>query len=662
MAKTTTADIMVWTWAGWEPLQFYRRLGGFHEAQEGNALWADDWGRQLRSPQTAKALADAGINWVTTHFYKGFGLEAEATEMAETADMVRVFHRHGVKVFAYVQYGTIMPETLPAETDAQFPGRMDWNGQHDGHPYEYGDQYWRRKPCANQPGFREYLLRVADAAITTGVDGIWIDNLNADGCHCPDCQTAFRAYLRRTVADPWADLGLRAADLERVTIPRAERPRDPLFQRWIRWRCTEVHESLELLCRHARQRRPGIVMAANIGIGNHQRHILDNANWFAMLSLLDWTYAENGLFPAWRDGRIVTQHYPMGIAAAAGTKVVPGSGVGRGSRLHARTAIPDARQLQRCFAESAMLGGHAYGGPWGLRGENGGEAPVLLRDAAYRATNRRLATWYGTHRELFAASADAASVGLWVGLESMLGDEPAYRRASDAMAQLLLQNQIPFRYVLSDGFDANADLAVVVLPQVLPLSDAQAASLRAFVARGGRILATGRTSLYDEWMRQRRDYALADLFGVSFANVFEDAHHDAIVRNPQTGCVLLPGSWGLALADGTPACRVPGDRIVAELRGMLPADEPRVLSPLPHVGVSWRRLRGGGRLLSLLNYADAPVAGIAVTLAGLTQARERKLRAFSTAAPALPLRVVHPSAESAQLLLPPLDVEMFLVF
>jgi hypothetical protein len=29
---------MTWAWAGWEPAQFYRRLGGFHEQQEGNAL------------------------------------------------------------------------------------------------------------------------------------------------------------------------------------------------------------------------------------------------------------------------------------------------------------------------------------------------------------------------------------------------------------------------------------------------------------------------------------------------------------------------------------------------------------------------------------------------------------------------------------------------
>jgi hypothetical protein len=26
--------MMVWTWCGWEPLQYYRPLGGFHEQQE----------------------------------------------------------------------------------------------------------------------------------------------------------------------------------------------------------------------------------------------------------------------------------------------------------------------------------------------------------------------------------------------------------------------------------------------------------------------------------------------------------------------------------------------------------------------------------------------------------------------------------------------------
>ena len=50
----------IWTWAGWEPLQFYRRLGGFHEAQEGNAQWATEWSQRLHSEETVAALAETG--------------------------------------------------------------------------------------------------------------------------------------------------------------------------------------------------------------------------------------------------------------------------------------------------------------------------------------------------------------------------------------------------------------------------------------------------------------------------------------------------------------------------------------------------------------------------------------------------------------------------
>ena len=54
------AEPMVWTWAGWEPLQFYRRLGGFHEAHEGNAQWATEWSQRLHSEETVAALAETG--------------------------------------------------------------------------------------------------------------------------------------------------------------------------------------------------------------------------------------------------------------------------------------------------------------------------------------------------------------------------------------------------------------------------------------------------------------------------------------------------------------------------------------------------------------------------------------------------------------------------
>jgi hypothetical protein len=609
----TKDKMMAWTWAGWEPAQFYRRLGGFHEAQEGNALWADDWFRQLESEEKAKALAEAGINWVTTHFYKGFGLKAEAGEIAATARLIANYHRHAIKVFTYIQYGSVMPETIQSENESSRNwGRVDWNGQHDGHPYEYGDQYWRAKPCANQPGFREYLLSCVDKAVEIGADGIWIDNLQADGCHCPHCQDAFRAYVQANVKDPWQNLGLRPEQLASLTIPRAVRPRDPLFQLWVRCRAAEVRTSLELICARARSQKPDVVMAANIGIGSQQRHVLENANWHSMLELLDYTYAENGLFPAWTGDKIVSQHYTYSIATAVGTRIVPGAGVEATNRGLPRPALPGERALRRCLAESAMFGGHALGGPWGLRGENGGEDPILLRDAAWRQLNRRFTDFYRAKWNLFGAAVDASPVAVLYNFESLLADESAYHRAYEAMAQMLMQHQIPFRYVLSDRLAELDDVKVLVLPHVLPLSAEAETAIRAWVRRGGRILATGRCGLYDSWMRQRTDYALGDLVGAHFSNEFEDQHHDAIVRHPGTGCVLLPGPWGQLLGENQPACRIPADRVAREIRAMLPPGMPEVISPVPQVGCARQRMPDGTYLLSLLNYGDEPVGGLEI--------------------------------------------------
>ncbi len=656
----TPSALISWTWAGWEPAQFYRRLGGFHEAQEGNALWSDQWFGTLESEACARALAEAGVNWVTTHFYKGFGLEAEADEMAATARLITNYHRHGVKVFTYIQYGTVMPETIVGESDqARDWGRLDWNGQHDGHPFEYGDQYWRAKPCANRPGFRAHILRCVAKAIEMGADGIWIDNLQADGCHCPCCQEVFRAYVRAQVTDPWRDLGLRPEQLEGLKIPRAARPRDPLFQLWIRCRAAEVRTSLELICTRARALKPDVVMAANIGIGNHQKHVLENANWHAMLELLDFTYAENGLFPAWTGEKIVSQHYTLSLGNAAGIHVVPGSGVGAGSRGLPRPSLPGARALRRCHAESAMYGGHALGGPWGLRGENGGELPILLRDSGWRQQNRQLADFYRGKWDLFGAASDASPVALLYNFESLLADEPDYRRAYEAAAQALMRHQIPFRYLLSDRLAKLDEVRVLVLPQVLPLADETVAAIRAWVQRGGRVLATGRCGLYDRWMRQREDYALADLFGVHFSNSFEDAHHDAIVRNAASGCVLLPGRWGITLGDGQPACRIPEDRLVRAIRSLLPEDLPEVISPVPQVGCALGRLPDGARLLSLLNYGDEPVRGIEIRWrAGAATAKT--VSACDAAGASHTLTVMISDGGVASVYLPALDVELFL--
>jgi hypothetical protein len=81
--------------------------------------------------------------------------------------------------------------------------------------------------------------------------------------------------------------------------------------------------------------------------------------------------------------------------------------------------------------------------------------------------------------------------------------------------QALVRGRIPYvpmdlGYLDRDG----ADYSVLVLANVGGISDEEAAAIRRFVQRGGALVATGQTSLFDEWGQTRGDFALADLFGV----------------------------------------------------------------------------------------------------------------------------------------------------
>ena len=80
--------------------------------------------------------------------------------------------------------------------------------------------------------------------------------------------------------------------------------------------------------------------------------------------------------------------------------------------------------------------------------------------------------------------------------------------------------------VISD-WNLNADdlsrYKVLILPNAACLSDTQAHTIADFVRRGGGLVATLDTSLCDEMGNPRKDFALADVFGVHFRGVPQGA-------------------------------------------------------------------------------------------------------------------------------------------
>jgi len=75
----------------------------------------------------------------------------------------------------------------------------------------------------------------------------------------------------------------------------------------------------------------------------------------------------------------------------------------------------------------------------------------------------------------------------------------------------LVRARIPYLPVHADELAGTAGrFSVLILPNVGGLSDEQCESIRAFVRNGGSLLATGASSLYNEWGDARPDYTLAD--------------------------------------------------------------------------------------------------------------------------------------------------------
>ena len=123
------------------------------------------------------------------------------------------------------------------------------------------------------------------------------------------------------------------------------------------------------------------------------------------------------------------------------------------------------------------------------------------------------------------------------------GGERARQKVEDhtlGYYQALIEARIPFEMVHDQLLDAAhlAPFKVLILPNIAALSDAQCRQIREFVARGGSIVATHETSLYDEWGVRRADFGLADLFGASFDGAIDARMKNSYLRletDPATG-------------------------------------------------------------------------------------------------------------------------------
>jgi hypothetical protein len=93
---------------------------------------------------------------------------------------------------------------------------------------------------------------------------------------------------------------------------------------------------------------------------------------------------------------------------------------------------------------------------------------------------------------------------------------------------VLLENHIPYDFILDDQVSKERlqKYKLVILPNVRCMSDKEIDVLKNYVREGGNLIATYTSSLCDTNGKERADYGLAELFGVSYAGKKENTSKD----------------------------------------------------------------------------------------------------------------------------------------
>ncbi|MDH7568143.1 MAG: hypothetical protein QHJ73_00985 [Armatimonadota bacterium] len=601
-----------WVWGLWEPLMFYRRSAHLAAYSPGNAPWTREWYERMHSREIVEKLADLGVNCLTTHYFKGFGLRAEAAEMECAAEFTALCHEHGIRVLGYVQWSTLCYETFLDEV----PHARDWvQRDPEGKPLLYGSTtYWRWLGCQRHEEYFAYLREVVRRCLThAGMDGIEWDG-TVSRCHCERCQDAFRRYLeaKHAQTDLLETFGL--PHFRHVRISTTENRRDPLFQETIAFRRDFFRQRLReynALIKRINPEAAQVTYAADSLAPDRPddaTDILVDENHdapFVHQGVL--TTKMRGLKHGNANGRMVLSTSwlrapsPRGPNAQRGLEdaaEIAAFGAAAGGLRRPETAAEVTRDL----AEDAVYGGHLITPTWALR-STGGERAAFEDPILYPALRRYL-HFFRQYQTLYDVAQSLATVAVVRAHAALNLDYFNVYPCVVGMEQVCLQHQIPFDLVFSYTLEQAERYQALLLPEQTCLSDDEVAALLAFVAKGGGLVLTGQTGQFDERFRPRREDPFAAVRShprvVSFPDNPErlsrpqrdrvTAYHDMRLpqRSPEVAAAILQ------VAQGKVPYRVEATRFV---------------------GTDGYITRGGARVIHLLNYDnDHPVESVRVRL------------------------------------------------
>ncbi|NPV08528.1 MAG: hypothetical protein HPY83_11290 [Anaerolineae bacterium] len=413
-----------------------------------------------------------------------------------TGSMIRALQARDVTVITYVNFMNIERRQDHPEW---------WQRTSDGgQVYEGG---WG-VPCPNSP-IREYMASIVqEVAQLYPTQGFFFDmySFNRTGCWCDHCRDKFERQYG-------------------LPFPLAEDWGSESWIKYIEFRYRSATETMAHIRDAAKSVRPDLIWVTHCG---------PHSNWWRGTGTLgptldDMLQSEVGTYYGrgrWAGGYRAKLMQPYTAGQQVVVILADTHRDMSGERPRGWFYIPwSETQLKRGVAEIVAHGAwpDIYTEPY----PDGRNNPYTVRGikAAFDMARR--------FEPYLVGSESVKSVALHYSRPSLdfygRGQPQDYLHSFDGTYKALMESHIPFDVVMDqqilDGRIRDYDL--LVLPNSACTSDALADAISDYVGAGGSLLATYKTSLFDEVGRRRPDLALSDLLGIRYRRDYEPSYLEA---------------------------------------------------------------------------------------------------------------------------------------
>src|SRR5262245_48667559 len=367
--------------------------------------------------------------------------------------------------------------------------------------------------CALGPYNFEFLTHVHKEIMTLyNPDGIFSNRWAGSGmCYCEHCQRNFKTAY--------------GMELTRTNDPQDQRRRN-----YILWHQQRLFELWRLWDAEIRKINPSERFIANSGGGALSSLDMKTIGELADTLMAD-RQARRGLMTPWANGKNGKEY-----RATLGRKPIVGIfSVGVEEPYRWKDSVQSDAEIRIWVAEGIANDLR----PWFTKFSG------TLYDRRWLKVVEDLYGWHHRSEQYLRNEASLARVGLVYSQQTatFYGGSRAQQKVEDhtqGLYHALIEARIPFEMVHDRLLDAEHtdQFKLLVLPNIAALSDQQCNQLRDYVKRGGSLVATFETALYDEWGVRRPNFGLSDLFGVKFLGRVEGPMQNSYLKlekDPVTG-------------------------------------------------------------------------------------------------------------------------------